>query len=251
MDDRNVGELAGPLTVVADDGFTVRFQGSRDDYSVGQLETGAAPEGCRPSGDLAVYTDDVDAVLGKEVGNPLLRRVVAVAIRPDQQLSLRDHRYDDREIAGLHAAEDGEQHVIVRMLPVQEVDERVRVQQELFAPGEVQILNQSGPPLGAITLFPKLPDVGVLLLTGPAVEATEATAVILHPVPRTSPEHQTITLPADSQAVSGTQAHLPEKLDRQRDLVLAAYGSQGGFLPSAHDVLCRGLPDFTMMGFAL
>lgn len=93
--------------------------------------------------------------------------------------------------------------------------------------------------------FPQLPQVRVLFVPAASVETRQTPCVIANPVFRTGAQDQTIALPGYGQAVSPRQAHLPQEMGRQGDLVLTADCAHGRLFSAADNILYRSFRDFT------
>ena len=81
-----------------------------------------------PSPDTAAHFHDVDPILRKQVADALDCRSIPKSLRAHEQLSLRNHRRDDHRLATLHPPKHGLENREVRLLPREEVDERVGVE---------------------------------------------------------------------------------------------------------------------------
>ena len=95
--------------------------------------------------------------------------------------------------------------------------------------------------------FPKLPQVPILFLTAFAIQAGQTAGVIAYPILRTGTQDQATALPRYGEAISGGQAHLPQEVGRQRDLVLAADCAHGRLFPAAGNILNSSLCHFTFL----
>src|SRR5581483_11996433 len=89
--------------------------------------------------------------------------------------------------------------------------------------------------------------VSVLLLTVAAVVARHASSMVGHPVTRPRTQHKPCPFPRHCKPVPGAEAHLPQQVCGERNLVLATYGGHGSIFPAANYVLKGGLRYLTTL----
>src|SRR3954453_23782754 len=80
-----------------------------------------------------------------------------------------------------------------------------------------------------------------------AVKSRQASAVVLHPVLGPGPQHETAAFVRHSEAVTSTQAHRPQEMSRECDLVFTTYRGQSEVFLGVCKILKCSLSDSNLL----